>query len=45
MKTVNKGLRERGFVVERKGGVTWIFGCRLSLEVAERVEEFTQSRQ
>ena len=44
MKIVNKGLRERGFVVDRKGGVTWIFGCRLSLDVVEKVEEFVHSR-
>ena len=45
MKTVNKGLRERGFVVKRKGGITWIFGCRLSLDVVKKVEEFAASRR
>ncbi len=42
MKTINKGLRERGFVVDAKGGVTWIFGCHLSLDVVSEVEEYAK---
>ncbi len=43
MKTINKGLRDRGFVVDAKGGVTWIFGCCLSLDVVAEVDEYASN--
>ena len=38
MKTVNKSLREHGFVVEGKGGVTYVWGCAISLDVLENMQ-------
>lgn len=40
MKTINKGLRERGFEVAPKSGKTWVFGCRINEKVAEDVAAF-----
>jgi len=40
MKTVNKALRERGFIVDKHGGKTWIFSMIISLEIAADVEAY-----
>jgi putative DNA primase/helicase len=39
MKTVNKSLREHGFVVDGKGGVTYVWGCSISLDVLEMMHK------
>jgi len=40
MKTINRSLREKGFIVGKKGGVTYIFGCRIEYEISLKVDEF-----
>ena len=37
MKTVNKGLRERGFIIEGKSGITWVFGVSINMEIEENM--------
>ena len=40
MKSVNTALRERGAIVEKSGGKTWIYRHTISLDIVEDVEAF-----
>jgi hypothetical protein len=38
MKTVNKSLRERGFLFDSRGGKTWILSVSINLDVTLEVD-------
>ncbi len=40
MKTINKEIRERGHLVDKIGGVTYIFGHSINLEVVKAVQKY-----
>lgn len=42
MKTLNNNLRDRGVTVAPKGGITWVYGYTIKLEIALAVQEFGQ---
>ncbi len=43
MKTITKSLRERGFIVDKSGGKTWIYYMAINHEVALEVDEFARN--
>lgn len=40
MKSINTALRDRGLIVEKSGGKTWINGVTINMEIVKDVEEF-----
>ena len=45
MKTVNNGLRDKGFQVEPRGGKTWIYRCRIALDISMEVDNFVLKKR
>jgi len=42
MKTINSAIRDRGYLVEKRGGKTWLYQLRINYELATDIEEFIQ---
>ena len=42
--TVNKELRQRGYLVEKKAGRYWVYGMHLSIDIADEVSQFQGRR-
>lgn len=42
LRTINKQMRERGFVLDKRGGVVHVFGVRLKTSIMSEIAEFNE---
>lgn len=42
MKTINSSLRERGYMVEKRSGKTWIYSMAINIEIIDELQEFVK---